>query len=91
MAEKERSEFYLDVMSHDINNMNHVGMGYLELSLEKLRGRIDDADLVNIEKAYEALKHSSELIDNVRNIQKVMTDQIKPERIDLGQMLQEVV
>ncbi len=91
VAEKERSEFYLDVMSHDINNMNHVGMGYLELSLEKLRGHMESDDLANIEKAYDALKHSSELIDNVRNIQKVMSDQIKPERIDLGQMLQEVI
>jgi len=89
-AEKERSELYLDIMSHDINNMNQVGIGFLEMTLERLKGHIDHSDEANIEKAHEALKYSSELIDNVRKIQKVKRGGLESEIIDLGRMLAEV-
>jgi len=89
-TEKDRSEFYLDLMSHDINNMNHTGMGYLELALDNLKGRVDARDLALIEKAYEALKNSSVLIDNVRRIQKVQASLLALEELDLGRLLAEV-
>jgi signal transduction histidine kinase len=89
-AEKDRSEFYLDVMSHDINNMNHTGMGYLELATDNLKGRVDARDFALIEKAYEALKNSSVLIDNVRKIQKVQASLQAPEVLDLGRLFAEV-
>jgi signal transduction histidine kinase len=89
-AEKDRSEFYLDLISHDINNMNHTGMGYLELAMDNLKGRIDARDMALIEKAYEALKNSSVLIDNVRRIQKVQTSLLVPEELDIGRLLAEV-
>ena len=89
-TEKDRSEFYLDLMSHDINNMNHAGMGYLELAVDSLKGRIEGRDLALIEKAYEALKNSSVLIDNVRKIQRVQTSLLAPEELDLGRLFAEV-
>jgi signal transduction histidine kinase len=89
-TEKDRSEFYLDLMGHDINNMNHAGMGYLELARDNLRGRVDARDMALIEKAYEALKGSSALIDNVRRIQKVQVSFLAPEVLDLGLLLAEV-
>ena len=89
-AEKDRSEFYLDLMSHDINNMNHTGMGYLEMAIDNLKGRVDARDIALIEKAYEALKNSSALIDNVRKIKKVQMSLLAPEELDMGRLIAEV-
>jgi len=30
-------ELYLDLMGHDINNMNQIAIGFLEIALNKLR------------------------------------------------------
>jgi len=30
---KEQTELYLDLMGHDINNLNHIAVGYLEMAL----------------------------------------------------------
>ncbi|HTX44595.1 MAG TPA: HAMP domain-containing sensor histidine kinase, partial [Methanocella sp.] len=86
----DRSEFFLDLMSHDINNMNHTGMGYLEIALYRLKGSISPEDAALIEKAYDALKSSSALIGNVRNIKEVQTEQHRLETFNLCQMLQEL-
>jgi len=72
MAEEElkesraNAELYLDLMSHDINNMNHAAMGFLELGLESKT--LDDAKAL-MAKPLEIMKNSSRLIDNVRKIQ----------------------
>ncbi len=89
-AEKDRSEFYLDLMSHDINNMNHAGMGFLEMAMDSLRGRADEKDIGLIRKAYEALENSSALIGNVRKIKKVRESLPGLETLDLGRLLAEV-
>ena len=39
MEAKAKSEMYLDLMGHDINNLNQVGIGYLELALEAIRSK----------------------------------------------------
>ena len=36
---KDQVEMYLDLMGHDINNLNLVGMGYIEMALDLLRTR----------------------------------------------------
>ena len=33
---KDQAELYVDLMGHDINNLNQVGMGFLELALDTL-------------------------------------------------------
>ena len=34
---RKQAELYVDLMGHDINNLNQVGIGYLELALEELK------------------------------------------------------
>jgi PAS domain S-box-containing protein len=70
------AELYMDLMAHDINNMNQVGISNLELALEELA---DPTDRDVLESALESLKSSSKLIGNVRILQRLMQ-----ERIDLG-------
>lgn len=84
-----QAEFYIDLMSHDINNMNQTGIGYLELSLEMLK--LDDKEREYLKKPLEALCNSSRLIDTVRKLQMVKEGKIKREKIDLCRVLHEVV
>ena len=64
---KSQAELYLDLMGHDINNLNQIGIGYLELAME-----LSDVDEIKtlIEKPLEAMKSASEIIDNVRKLKQ---------------------
>ncbi|MCD1293913.1 hypothetical protein CUJ83_02735 [Methanocella sp. CWC-04] len=85
---KSQVELYLDLMSHDINNMNQAGMGYLEMALEKLE--LSEEDRLLLIKSLDSLKNSSQLIENVRKIQMVKEGEIKSEIIDAGELLKTI-
>lgn len=88
----EQANMYVDLMGHDINNMNQVALGFLELALEKVKqkGRLELADKILLEKPFEALKTNSRLVDNVRKIRRERSGTIKPALVDLGKTLEEV-
>jgi PAS domain S-box-containing protein len=85
---KMQAELYVDLMGHDINNMNQIAMGYLELASEVLK--LDENEKILVQKPYEMMKSSSKLIENVRKLQKVKSSEIKTDRIDLGSIIGEV-
>jgi PAS domain S-box-containing protein len=86
---KAQAELYLDLLSHDINNLNQIAMGYLEIAQEMQDLKDDDREYIM--KPYESLRRSSALIDNVRKLQKIAEGDMKDETIDLGDLLREVV
>lgn len=90
--EKERAELYLDLMGHDINNMNHIAMGYLEMAMDRLKTgeKIDENNVLLLSKPLEMMKNSSALIDNVRKIQRISEGDLKIEEIDVAAMLDEL-
>ncbi len=90
--EKEQAELYLDLMGHDINNMNHIAMGYLELAIDDMNrsGKLDGDKLNLLLKPLEMLNSSSMLIDNVRKIQRIREGGLKQETIDLYPLLSEI-
>ncbi|WP_424356505.1 ATP-binding protein [Methanocella sp. MCL-LM] len=87
-----QAELYLDLMGHDINNMNQAAMGFLELALERLQDVCpmskEDEQLIN--QAIEDLKNSSMLIDNVRKLRKARAGSYKPAEINLAEMLRNI-
>ncbi len=86
---KNQAEFYIDLLYHDINNMNQVAMGYLEMAIEKMKqGKYDPALLA---KPMEMLKDSSKLLENVRKIQKARSGEQNLEVLDLGRLLEGVI
>jgi len=91
-ATKAQVELYLDLMGHDINNMNQSAMGYLELALETLEaeGRIRLDDKLFIEKPIQAIQSSSKLIENVIKLQRLMTEGIKTKPVDLHNLFDEL-
>lgn len=71
---KSHAELYLDLMGHDINNLNQIGIGYLEMALES-----SDLDTMRslIEKPLDAMKSASQIIDNVRKIKKITEEGLR--------------
>jgi two-component system phosphate regulon sensor histidine kinase PhoR len=90
---KSQAELYVDFMGHDINNMNQVAMGFLELAIEKLgtEGRLEKDDVPLLEKPMETMRNSAKLIDNVKKLQRLRAGILEPMLLDLGQVLSEVV
>jgi signal transduction histidine kinase len=80
-------------MSHDINNINQVAMGYLELARARIEsdGKLGLENVHYIDKPMEAFVNSSRLINNIRMIKKVRSGQTLSEQVDIGEVLDEVV
>jgi PAS domain S-box-containing protein len=85
---KSRAELYVDLMSHDINNMNMVAMGDLEMAQRLVAGNKDAARLLN--GALGMLESSSQLIDNVSKLQRAEQGGLETRIIDLCDVLEEV-
>lgn len=86
---KTQAELYMDLMGHDINNINQIGMGYLEMALEA--EELSDKYKALLAKPLEAMGNSSRLIDNVRKLRRAKTGDFCLKPVDLGKVLTEVV
>lgn len=86
---KSRSDMYLDLMGHDISNLNQVALGYLELADQTIGSgnKIGDENRGMIDKPIEALESSSKLIDNVRKLQRIKTEELPVKTIDICEIL----
>jgi PAS domain S-box-containing protein len=90
---KSEAELYVDLMGHDINNMNQVGIGYLELAMDVLTrgGKIDLSQHSLLSKSLESYNNSSKLIDNVRKIQRERRGDYEATIIDVNEVLLEAI
>ena len=86
---RRQAEMYLDLMGHDINNMNQIGIGYLEEALETMK--IEDDERFLLTKPLQALYNSTQLIDNVRKLQAIKEGCIKLKPIDISAALKEII
>jgi signal transduction histidine kinase len=86
---KELVELYIDLMGHDINNMNQIGMGFLEIALDTIN--LDDKDRMFLVKPLDAMKNSSRLIDNVKKLRRANADDPGLGPVDLVKVMEEVV
>lgn len=84
---KNEAELYIDLMCHDINNLNQVALGYLELACESL-GEEDAKEYIS--KPLGAIRSSSELIENVGKIEKAKDIGQKVEAVDVNNVLSEL-
>ena len=85
MDEKNRAELYLDIMGHDINNLNQVAQANLEL-IENDPGLTED-EKESIRDALTAVRGSAGIIDNVRKIQRINEEQLDIVPEDLNDLL----
>jgi PAS domain S-box-containing protein len=85
---KSHAEVYVDLMSHDIGNMNQAMMGYLEMALDTLKPGEYERFLLT--QPLEIIRNSSRLIGNVKKLKQLQAGDIPPETLDLGQVLYSV-
>ncbi|WP_424358010.1 PAS domain S-box protein [Methanocella sp. MCL-LM] len=85
---KARAELYIDLLGHDINNLNQQGIGYLEVAMDTIE--LDEGSSNILQRALDAMKNSSALIQNVRKIQQIEAEKHPHETIDLGEILSKV-
>jgi signal transduction histidine kinase len=86
----KQAEFYLDLMAHDIRNLNQIGIGYLELAMGSTD--LDEAKTL-MEKPLEAMINTSQLIDNVKKLKDMSVSDVKKETlkpVDLCNLLLEL-
>lgn len=86
---RDQAELYVDLISHDIGNMNQAVMGYLELALELINPRGTEREL--IERPLEIVDSSSRLIGNVRKLQRAQSGEIPSRACDLSGVLEEII
>jgi signal transduction histidine kinase len=89
---KAQVELYLDLMGHDINNMNMVAAGFLEIArgVVDSEGKLDSSNVALLDSALSSINNSSRLIDNVRKLQRDRMGEYRPEVYDLGKLVEEV-
>jgi PAS domain S-box-containing protein len=85
---KEEAELYVDLMSHDISNINQAGMGNLELLQATVE--LDAPGQERLSTALHSFEKSTELIKNVKKLQKVKKGDLYLEKIDVGKILNKV-
>jgi PAS domain S-box-containing protein len=88
VASKAQADFYVDIMGHDINNMDQAIMGYLELAQDMLN--ISEEQKKLLTEPIQIIKRSTRLIDNVKKLQRLKAGEVPPEKIDLGKVLSDV-
>jgi signal transduction histidine kinase len=72
--------------------MNQVSMGFLELAhnIIEMDGKLGEENIVLLDKAMNSLNNSSQLIANVRKMQREKMGLYKPEVIDVDDMVEDV-
>ncbi|OPY25489.1 MAG: sensory histidine kinase AtoS [Methanocella sp. PtaU1.Bin125] len=85
---KAQAEMYNDLLSHDINNINQIGTGYLELALSA--PNLDRGVRELLDRSLEALQNSSRLIHNVRKMQEMKATAGKLAPVDICPLLDEI-
>jgi PAS domain S-box-containing protein len=91
--EKYMAEMYLDLMAHDINNLNQVAIGYTEIVVDGLRQQEPNKAQIPgmLNKSLEALNQCTGLINNVKTLRRLKTESIPSEVVDLGEVIAEAV
>ncbi len=89
LESKAQAELYVDIMGHDITNIDQAIMGYLEIALDTLNVVGEQKEL--LEKPIELVKSSSKLIENVKKLQRLKAGEVSYEKVDLGKVLSEVI
>jgi signal transduction histidine kinase len=89
---KQQAELYVDLMGHDINNMNQIAIGFLELALQILgkEKALTEKHRFLLEKPVDTLYNSAGLIRNVKKLKDAQAGGLAIKIIDLDDVLTQV-
>ena len=86
---KGQSDLYVDIMAHDINNLNQVAL--MNLEVLQLEETLTDDEQETINGIQTAIYGSIDLIENVRKIQKIASGELHPEPVDIAGMISKCI
>lgn len=89
MGEKKRADFYVDVMGHDINNLNQVILANLELLQES--NRLEDIQNQYLDDAILATKDCASTVKNVRTLQEIAVGAVEARDVNLDRAILESI
>lgn len=91
-AARLRAEMYVDLMAHDINNLNQTALGYLELAIDTVesKGKLEKDHDDYLLKPIDALQSSSRLISNVRALQRSAVGAVNLKEVNVRKMLEDI-
>ncbi len=84
-ASRDRADFFIDLLTHDINNLNAVTMGYIQLAQHN--SDMGERERRYLAKSLGAVKETSELIGKVQKLQMVETGQASLVPVDVDTYL----
>jgi len=87
-ASKKQIDIYMDLMSHDINNMNQIAMSFLEIALQSIK--LDDSEQELLKKPLSTLESISLLISHISKLRK-SGEGLSKENYDLCASLLDVI
>jgi PAS domain S-box-containing protein len=86
---KREAELYLDLMSHDITNMNQALMGYLEImDMMRETGEVDKA---LIDNSIEVINRSTRMISDVKKLTQLQAGKATRKDVDVCTILSKVI
>ena len=85
---KGQAEIYIDLLSHDISNMNAAIEGYIKLAIERMDIEVKNKELFT--EPLSLLSNSERLIDIVQKIRQVECHNSGYGLIDLGWLLEDI-
>jgi signal transduction histidine kinase len=88
-GEKTYADMYIDVMGHDINNLNQAILSHLEIV--RHYDQLNPTQQECIDGAIAATKESAAIIRNVRAIQAATEGGPKIQKVDIDQAIQECI
>lgn len=86
---RSEMELYLDLLTHDVNNMNAGAKGYLELLLR--RDGLDDKALQYAGSSCALMEDIARLVENVRKLQRAEEESLHRSAIDVNVLINDVV
>lgn len=89
IEETQRAELYLDIMSHDINNLNQTTLMNLEIIKDDPGLTSDERE--SLEAAFRGAQGSSAIISNVRKLQQITSGKLEPHIVDLDGLITECI
>ncbi len=88
----DRSEFYKDLFSHDINNILQTILTTTEISLLKIKNGSKNDEIIGLlEDIINQVQRGSNLIDNVRMLSKIESNAPLLKKMDIVQILKDAI
>lgn len=89
IEDRNRAEFYVDLMAHDITNMNQALL--MSMDLLMISGKLTENEMEYAKSAINSIHSITEVIENVKLIQKVTKEKQNFVPLDVDKMLQECI